>query len=208
MLVDKVCHHGGVALTSDYSGIGQPEYVMRRIKQWLVEKGYVPQIRLHRSCDMLPHARMALIEAGGDDECVLGNMLARAPRPTMAKINVILTKHRLLQRVAVKAAATKKEKKKAKHASEKAYLLEVKELFQTEEIEASDLRRVLVGCFKHGRMCPAYGPLPAAGLPATTTMPSHSAPRAYRASIGVRGACLVARLARVARHGLRTCARC
>ena len=33
MLVDKVYHHGGVAMTSDYSGIGQPEYVMRRIKQ-------------------------------------------------------------------------------------------------------------------------------------------------------------------------------
>ena len=81
-LSDKFCSAGGLAMTSDYSGVGQPEMALRRIRGWLVDnrwQGHAPRLTLQRSCDILPHAREALLEAGTYDECVFGDMTKRMP---------------------------------------------------------------------------------------------------------------------------------
>ena len=86
-------------MTSDYSGIGQPELAMRRIRDYLRDHRWqdgrgAPQLTLQRASEILAIARETLIEAGTDDECVFGDMTKRMPAELLEKITLLRDKCR------------------------------------------------------------------------------------------------------------------
>ena len=153
-LSDKFCSAGGLAMTSDYSGVGQHEMALRRIRGWLVDnrwQGHAPRLTLQRSCDILPHAREALLEAGTDDECVFGDMTKRMPIKLLEKVLLLRDKYREIQKQAMDTiSADKKAITEAKHEAEEKYLTDVKELILAEK---TDIHKQMSWCVRHDCMC-------------------------------------------------------
>ena len=160
-LSDKFCNGGGLAMTSDYSGIGQPELAMRRIRDYLRDHRWqdgrgAPQLTLQRASEILAIARETLIEAGTDDECVFGDMTKRMPAELLEKITLLRDKCRKMQKQAMDAIlADHYALMEAKHAAESKYLYDVKELILAEE---TYINKQLSWCYKHNRMCPSNPP--------------------------------------------------
>ena len=160
-LSDKFCNGGGLAMTSDYSGIGQPELAMRRIRDYLRDhrcqdgRG-APQLTLQRASEILAIARETLIEAGTDDECVFGDMTKRMPAELLEKITLLRDKCREMQKQAMDAVVADTDAlMEAKHAAESKYLSGVKELILAEK---TYINKQLSWCYKHNRMCPSNPP--------------------------------------------------
>ena len=134
------------------SGIGQPEYALHRISDWLASQGLEPKVAFLRAGDILAEARNALQEMSPPSTCVFGDLTNRMPARTKNIVDAILTRHRDEQQKNMQAAQTKKKKRAAKQASERAYLNEVKELFKGEPTAST--KAVQSWCQKHKRMCP------------------------------------------------------
>ena len=153
-LSDKFCSAGGLAMTSDYSGVGQPELALRRIKGWLLDNRWqenAPRLKFQRSCEILPHAREALLEAGADDECVFGDMTKRMPIKLLEKVLLLRDKYREIQKQAMDTiSADTKAVMVAKHEAESKYLTDVKELILAEK---TDIHKMMSWCYRHECMC-------------------------------------------------------
>ena len=76
----------GIAMTTDYSGTGQPEHVLLRLAEWVGTQGLSPSVQRLRCSDIAEHCRRVLTAFPSDNSnksaaapCVLGDITQRLP---------------------------------------------------------------------------------------------------------------------------------
>ena len=142
----------GLVVCTDYSGLGQPEYALKRIQDWAYEKhACKSSVEFQRSGDLLPEACKVLAESSPRSTCVFGDMMKRMPKDINAKLNEILQRHRTEQELSMSASVGRQAKQASKRASEKKYLAEAKKLILDED--PAVCTQWQSWCKKHKAMC-------------------------------------------------------
>ena len=152
----------GIDVFTDYSGLGMPDHVFNMLrcellKQYPHEVTSLECVRLLRASDVDEVCKTVLCRSVPGPQCVLGNILARAPEPLLSKIKDMWSE------------ANREFQAKLAQGEDRRELVDI--LGQEMAVTAGDAVRedvfgagsdraaageLMAYCFKHQRMCQIF----------------------------------------------------
>lgn len=151
---------GGVTMSTDYSGIGTPEMSMSMVMHAMVGSGHLPPgsaetlFKVWRSGDIAPSCRKVLATYDRHPpEHLTGDILKRVCVDDLAKLRLILEKHRHKFEIAMRAQSTSPS---PQHRT--SLLVGIGREFINKACALMDTFEVgtTAWCFKHKRNCPLH----------------------------------------------------